>query len=97
REAQGIALVYSVCSRESFLRLEHFWKAIKRVRGEDFAKFVLVANKCDKAEAEREVSWEEGLALTQKWGCALIETSALRCDSGGNVDVIYERLVRLLR
>ncbi|KAF7354612.1 hypothetical protein MSAN_01374600 [Mycena sanguinolenta] len=55
REDQGFILLYSITSRQSFERLEGFLQTMKRVKGDDIVT-ILVGNKCDMPDAEREVS-----------------------------------------
>jgi len=92
REAQGIILVYSVDYRLSFERLEIFHQAVLRVK-RGHAIFMLVGNKCDKAQ-EREVSKADGAALARQYGCDFIETSTKTTQ---NVDRLFINLVRSLR
>ncbi|KAJ7880636.1 P-loop containing nucleoside triphosphate hydrolase protein [Mycena leptocephala] len=73
---QAALLVYSIASRA----------LLTDSRGRYI--LILVGNKCD-LEARREVSQEEGAALTLQLGCEFIETSA---KTGHNV----ERAVAIL-
>lgn len=65
--AQGVILVYAVTSRLSFDMLEVFRQSMLRAAHSPI--FMLVGNKCDKAQAElREVLKEEGAALARLFG-----------------------------
>jgi GTPase KRas protein len=56
---------------------------------------VLVANKCDLADARREVMAEEGARLAESWGCCrFLESSA---KSRINIDEAFIELVRTIR
>ncbi|KAF7371528.1 Ras protein [Mycena venus] len=92
REGQGFILVYSITSRSTFDRLEVFHQSVRRAkRGNPI--FLLVGNKCDRL-LDREVSREEGAALSWQFGCDFFETSA---KTGLNVERVFTALVRALR
>ena len=57
-------LVYSVCSRESFNNIENWIKQLKQKA--PLTKIILLGNKCDKID-EREVSYEEGKEICEKY------------------------------
>jgi small GTP-binding protein len=57
-------LVYSVCSRESFNNVENWIKKLRQKA--PLAKIILLGNKCDKID-EREVSYEEGKEICEKY------------------------------
>jgi len=92
REGQGFVLVYSIASRVSFERIEIFRQSIDRIKRQT-PVFLLVGNKSDKA-TEREVSYEEGAQLAQKYECNFFETSA---KTSLNVDGLFTDIVRTLR
>ncbi|KAK0701662.1 ras small monomeric GTPase [Lasiosphaeria miniovina] len=75
RTGEGFLLVYSITSRESFEEITTFQQQILRVKDKDSFPMVVVGNKCDLNE-EREVSYNEGLALAKSFGCKFLETSA---------------------
>jgi len=92
REGQGFLLVYSIASRVSFERIEIFRQSIHRIkRGKPV--FLLVGNKVDKA-TEREVSYDEGCKLAERFGCEFMETSA---KTSQNVENLFSQIVRTLR
>ena len=67
-------LVYSVCSRESFNNVENWIKKLRQKA--PLAKIILLGNKCDKID-EREVSYEEGKEICEKYNLEyFIEVSA---------------------
>ncbi|KAF7354608.1 Ras protein [Mycena sanguinolenta] len=88
RAGQGFILMYSVASRHSFTQLESFSQTVKRVKGEDDPNpiLMLVGNKCDNPDNEREVPAQEGAARAQQLGCEFFETSA---KTGNNVDEVF--------
>lgn len=83
--AQGIVLVYSITSRESFLALEGIRKRIQTNKTDSRVPMIIVGNKTDLAET-RQVTTEEGKALAKKWSCGYFET----CASSSNSDTIAE-------
>ncbi|KAJ6576956.1 P-loop containing nucleoside triphosphate hydrolase protein [Mycena vulgaris] len=97
RESQGSILVYSIASRSTFDRLQIFRQAFRsnQRRGEPI--MVLVGNKSDKSH-EREVTFEEGAALAQDFGCEFLETSAKTAENlAGDPYRAFVTLVRALR
>jgi len=92
REGQGFVLVYSIASRLSFERIDIFRQSMNRIkRGQPV--FLLVGNKSDKA-TEREVSYDEGSRLAERFGCDFMETSA---KTSQNVENLFTHIVRTLR
>ncbi|KAJ6473137.1 P-loop containing nucleoside triphosphate hydrolase protein [Mycena sanguinolenta] len=93
REGEGFILLYSITSRQSFERLESFLRTLKQVKGDD-PVFMLVGNRCDRPDNEREVSKEEGAARARQLGCEFLETSA---KTPQNIGEVFASLVRALR
>ncbi|KAJ6473136.1 P-loop containing nucleoside triphosphate hydrolase protein [Mycena sanguinolenta] len=96
RAGHGFILMYSVTSRHSFNQLESFLQMVKRVKGDDDPNpiLILVGNKCDNPDDEREVPTQEGIARAQQLGCEFFETSA---KTGYNVEEVFTSLIRALR
>lgn len=103
RESDAALLVYSITSRESFLRVTALKDAMLAVtsaggeiRGASESQKVrpiqigLVGNKSDQS-TDREVSVEEGVKLAEALGCSFVETSA---KTGYNVDKAFRDLAR---
>ncbi|ODV95097.1 hypothetical protein PACTADRAFT_50919, partial [Pachysolen tannophilus NRRL Y-2460] len=107
RRGEGFLLVFSVTSTDSFESIRSFHSQIMRVKGEevDYVPILLLGNKSDLQE-EREVSTEQGLALSKELKCPYIETSAKydlnvtdafysvvrMINKGGNLDDETEQL-----
>ncbi|KAJ3572436.1 hypothetical protein NP233_g3086 [Leucocoprinus birnbaumii] len=91
--AQGLILVYSITSRDTFERIEEYYRSMRRVTKDAGVPFLLVGNKSDLIY-ERRVTWDEGAALSDRLGCKFFETSA---KSGENVDFIFSEAIRSLR
>jgi Ras-related protein Rab-8A len=70
-----VVLVYSVTDRKSFNNLENWIKQINESQPESMCK-VIVGNKVDCKETERQVSFAEGNALATKYGVPFVECSA---------------------
>ncbi|KJZ77912.1 Ras-like protein [Hirsutella minnesotensis 3608] len=94
RTGEGFLLVYSISSRQSFEEITTFQQQILRVKDKDYFPMVVVGNKCDLDEREREVTWQEGDALAKSFGCKFLETSA---KSRINVDKAFYDIVREIR
>lgn len=73
--AAGVVLVYSVTDRKSFNSMENWIKQINESQPESMCK-IMVGNKVDCKESERQVSLAEGTALASKYGVSFIECSA---------------------
>ncbi|ODV63820.1 Ras family protein [Ascoidea rubescens DSM 1968] len=93
RTGEGFLLVYSVTSRSSFEELITFYQQILRVKDSDFVPVLVVGNKCD-LEDERQVSYEEGVALARTFACPFLETSAKQRI---HVEDAFYSLVRIIR
>ncbi|XP_063899976.1 uncharacterized protein LOC135119496 [Zophobas morio] len=91
RGAMGILLVYDVTSRGSFENITQWLSNIKSHASENVEKIIL-ANKCDVEE--REVSEEEGRALSEEHGITLIETSA---KANINVYEAFEEIAKMIK
>ncbi|KAH3745577.1 Ras protein Rap 1b [Pelomyxa schiedti] len=81
---------YSVTSRSSFEDVINFHTAILRVRAASDYPKVLLGGKCD-LEAERVVSYDEGVALARQLNCTFLEVSA---KTRVNVDTAFETAAR---
>lgn len=73
--AAGVILVYSVTDKKSFQNLENWIKQINESQPESMCK-IIVGNKVDCKENERQVSFAEGTALAKKYGVEFVECSA---------------------
>ncbi|CAX44207.1 GTP-binding protein, putative [Candida dubliniensis CD36] len=90
RTGEGFLLVYSINSLNSFQELNSFYDQILRVKDSDDVPVLVVGNKCD-LEMERQVSYEDGLALANSFNCPFLETSAKQRI---NVEEAFYGLVR---
>jgi GTPase KRas len=101
RDGQGFVLVYSVCSRSSFTRIRKYHRQVSKVKESVISEFfnlpyvpmMLVGNECDR-NTDREVSTQEGHALSRELGCEFVEASAKNCF---NVEKAFCDVVRLIR
>ena len=76
REGKGYVLVYSIADRSSFEEILVFKEKIHRAKDMDKVPMVLVGNKCDLSDEDRQVSTEEGKTLAATMGCPFMEASA---------------------
>lgn len=93
RQADGILVIYSAASRESFNRVSGYPSMIMGARNRVAVPVVLVGNDCDMI-SEREVAREEGMELAKRFGCEFVECSARTCV---NVQRPFFKIVRLVR
>jgi len=76
-ENEAFVLVYAVDDSTTLEEVEHLKTKIERCNDIDGKKrtIVLVGNKCD-CSANRQVTWDDGQSLAEKWGCRFMEASA---------------------
>jgi len=91
RGAHGVMLVFDVTQRESFQNLQD-WLGDVRKFGSPSVPLLLVGNKYDAPEAERQVSDEEALGLARELDCKFIKVSA---KNNVNVDEAFAALVEM--
>ncbi|RYP45545.1 hypothetical protein DL768_008137 [Monosporascus sp. mg162] len=87
------ALIYDVTARESFEIISAVTDVIRDSLGPRDYSLVLVGNKSDCRDDERQVSWAEGHRLAASFGihCSFIEASAKK---GDKVNGIFPQLGR---
>ncbi|ORY15571.1 P-loop containing nucleoside triphosphate hydrolase protein [Clohesyomyces aquaticus] len=93
RDLEGMIIMYSITSRESFKETENFWKQLLCVKNKAYSPMLLVGNKSDR-HGERQVSAQEGMALAKQFGCGFLEASA---KEGCNVERAFHEIVREIR
>ncbi|KAI5815990.1 small GTPase superfamily [Pyronema omphalodes] len=71
----GYMLVYSVANKQSFEMVKIIRDKVLNHLGADWVPIVVVGNKSD-LHIQRQVTAEEGKALTTEWNCAWTEASA---------------------
>lgn len=71
----GIVFVYSVTDRKSFDNISNWIRQVNDSQPESLSK-IIVGNKCDCPEAERQVSLAEGRRLAESYGIPFLEASA---------------------
>ncbi|XP_076064503.1 ras-related protein Rab-18-like [Oratosquilla oratoria] len=89
RGAQGVILVYDVCNRNSFTKLDMWLNELDTYSTKTDIVKMLVGNKIDKEK--REVSREEGLKFARRHSMLFIEASAKTRDG---VQCAFEELVQ---
>ncbi|KAJ8062734.1 hypothetical protein OCU04_007998 [Sclerotinia nivalis] len=92
RDADGIILVYSICSPKSFSVLESLWTSVKLVKAQEKkGLYVDIVGTMSDLWEKRSVKTEDGKALAQRLNCGFSECSA---KEGENCKVVIEDLVR---
>ena len=95
KTVDGLILVYSITSQESFRNLESWMKSVKDIADLSKKPVIIVGNKCD-LENMRMVTYEEGKQYATNLGYHFYETSA---KTGENLkeafDDIFEQLYNL--
>lgn len=90
KNSNGIILVYDITSKKSYDKINYWIQEIKDNSWYNINTFILIGNKSD-LESEREVSFDEGKALADKYGITFLEGSA---KTGENVNELFETLVQ---
>ena len=95
KTVDGLILVYSITSQESFRNLESWMKSVKDIADLSKKPVIIVGNKCD-LENMRMVTYEEGKQYATNLGYHFYETSA---KTGENLkeafNDIFEQLYNL--
>ena len=95
KTVDGLILVYSITSQESFRNLESWMKSVKDIADLSKKPVIIVGNKCD-LEDMRIVTYEEGKQYATNLGYHFYETSA---KTGENLkeafNDIFEQLYNL--
>lgn len=86
----GVGIFYDISNRDSFNKLHHWM--IEVVQYALKASMLLVGTKCD-LDANREVTFEEGLQFAQSYGISFIETSA---KENQNVNKLFKMIIQPL-
>lgn len=87
RSSMGVAVVFDVTYRRSFLNIPNWLKNLEQHASDQMVK-ILVGNKCDE-EDRREVTREEAMELAVQNGMVYMETSA---KANINVDKLFIEL-----
>lgn len=74
----GVVIVYSVTSRSSFESVEKWFEKVLYCKDVSYFPTLILGNKNDMGEEERQVSTDEGSALAAQLGCQFQEVSALQ-------------------
>nr|XP_034334324.1 ras-related and estrogen-regulated growth inhibitor [Crassostrea gigas] len=91
RWADGVLIVYSVVSRDTFDVIQDIRRRIDDCRKGASIPMVLLGNKCDLAHM-RKVPQEEGQRLANEMGCPFLEVSASE-----DVDMVTDAFLILSR
>ncbi|KAL4250806.1 P-loop containing nucleoside triphosphate hydrolase [Abortiporus biennis] len=95
RNAEGIILTYSIISLNSLHALDTFDRIIKKHHGRDNPiPVVLLGNKCDLSDSERQVSFSDGAHFAKTRGWHFFEVSAKK---NINVDEAFMKLFTQVR
>ncbi|GAB1221783.1 hypothetical protein ENUP19_0084G0032 [Entamoeba nuttalli] len=93
KQSDGLLLIYSITSKESFEQMKRIYEEIYRVKDVDkneVLPIIMVGNKCD-LENERQVMKEEGIEYADSVKCPFIECSAKTSE---NINQIFEIITR---
>ncbi|KAK6330335.1 Ras GTPase [Orbilia blumenaviensis] len=93
QNSEGIILMYSITSRETFEMLPTIYEEIRRMKGPHSFQMTIVGNKCD-LESKRVVLSEEGQDMAEVLGAGFYECSA---RTRVNIDQSVYDLVRRVR
>lgn len=88
--AQAMMLVYDVTDRKSFDSIS-VWISQVNEYADEGVQLVLVGNKCEVADEDREVSFQDGQDLAARVGCPFLEVSA---KENINVEEAFQIIAR---
>uniref|UniRef100_A0A4W5M6S7 RAB44, member RAS oncogene family n=1 Tax=Hucho hucho TaxID=62062 RepID=A0A4W5M6S7_9TELE len=91
--AQGLVLMYDITSSQSFCDIRYWVNCVQEGAPDDVI-VILLGNKADCANLEREVQTHEGENLAEGYGMLFMECSAA---TGDNVTLSMETLARTLK
>ncbi|XP_055768360.1 uncharacterized protein rab44 isoform X2 [Salvelinus fontinalis] len=91
--AQGLVLMYDITSSQSFCDIRYWVNCVQEGAPDDVI-VILLGNKADCANLEREVQTHEGENLATGYGMLFMECSAA---TGDNVTLSMETLARTLK
>jgi len=75
--SDAYVVVYSIVAQSTFLEVPNLLEDIKRIKPDrKAAPAILVGNKCDLPDSEREVPMEDGKNTALKYDCMFREVSA---------------------
>ena len=89
KHADGVILIYDIGNIKSFKSLNDWMETISEI-GKEKLQVILVGNKCDISNEEREVSIEEGQGKANEFKIPFFETS---CKDGININEVFEKLI----
>nr|XP_046197270.1 EF-hand calcium-binding domain-containing protein 4B-like [Oncorhynchus gorbuscha] len=92
-KAQGLMLMYDITSSQSFCDICYWVNCIQEGAPDDVI-VILLGNKTDCAELDREVQTHEGVNLAEGYDMHFMECSAA---TGDNVTLSMETLARMLK
>ena len=95
REGDGFLLVYSIASQDSFNHVKTLIEKITRTKGPQASKvpIVIVGNKCDLPDDQREVQEDTGKNFAQTYNFPFFEASAV---TQANASSCFNALVKAM-
>ena len=89
KKTDGIILIYDISNYDSFKATNGWMESIKD-NGKKDLPIILVGNKCDLSDEERQVSLKEGEDKANEFQIPFFETS---CKNGININEAVEKFV----
>jgi len=75
--SDAYVVVYSIVAQSTFSEVPQLLEDVKRIKPDrKVAPAILVGNKCDLPDSEREVTMEDGKSMALKYDCMFREASA---------------------
>jgi len=93
KAAEGFIVAYSINTKRSFSQAQTFVNEVKMQKGQDIP-LLLIGNKCDLDEKEREIQEKEGYEYAIQQSIGFMETSA---KTKHNVKECFHSLIRLVK
>ena len=93
-QGKGFIIVYSIDDRESFERVDFYYREICRGKASSDFPLVLVGNKCDLEDKIRQIGRVEGEELARELKASFFETSA---KTNVNIENTFAEIIRKIK
>ena len=90
KHSDGVVILYDITNKETFVNIKYWVKSINESLNIKDIEVVLVGNKCDCDDFDRDVTYEEGKEVADKYGVDFFETS---CKEDINVNQTFITLI----
>ena len=90
KRSDGVVILYDITNKQTFVNIKYWVKSINESLNIKDIGVVLCGNKCDCDDFDRDVTYEEGKEVADKYGVDFFETS---CQEDINVNQTFITLI----